>query len=130
MSIGILGKKVGMTQVYDSKGVLHPVTVIEAGPCTVTQVKNNETDGYNAIQIGYKEIKANKLSKPELGHLNKNNLKPVVHLKEFRLEESELKQVGDVLDVTIFTEGQAIDVSGKSIGKGFVGTVARWGFAI
>lgn len=128
MSIGILGKKVGMTQVYDSKGVLHPVTVIQAGPCTVTQVKNDETDGYNAVQVGYKEVKAHRLNKPELGHLNKNNLKPVVHLTEFRLEASELKKVGDVIDVTTFNEGDAIDVTGKSIGKGTLGTVARYNF--
>ncbi|MBC7475758.1 MAG: 50S ribosomal protein L3 [Candidatus Sericytochromatia bacterium] len=129
MSIGILGKKVGMTQVYDSKGVLHPVTVIQAGPCTVTQVKNNDSDGYSAIQIGYNEVKPHRLSKPELGHLTKNNLKAVTHLKEFRLEESELKKIGDILDVTVFNEGDAVDVTGKSIGKGFVGTVARYNFA-
>ncbi len=129
MSIGILGKKVGMTQVYDSKGVLHPVTVIQAGPCTVTQVKNNDSDGYSAIQIGYNEVKPHRLSKPELGHLTKNNLKAVTHLKEFRLDESELKKIGDILDVTVFNEGDAVDVTGKSIGKGFVGTVARYNFA-
>jgi large subunit ribosomal protein L3 len=128
MSIGILGTKVGMTQVYDAKGVLHPVTVIQAGPCTVTQVKNNETDGYSAIQVGYQEIKAKKLSKPELGHLDKNKIKPVRHLKEFRVDAAELKKIGDVIDVTNFTEGQAIDVTGKSIGKGFSGTIARWNF--
>lgn len=129
MSIGLLGTKVGMTQVYDSKGVLHPVTVIQAGPCTVTQVKNVSSDGYNAIQVGYKEVEDKKLNKPELGHLKKNNLKSVTHLREFRVEESELKALGEVLDVSVFSEGEAIDVIGKSIGKGFLGTVARWGFA-
>lgn len=129
MSLGLIGTKVGMTQVYDSKGVLHPVTVIQAGPCTVTQVKNNDSDGYSALQVGFKEVKAKKLSKPELKHLEKNNLKPQLHLREFRVEEKDLKNVGDVLDVTVFNEGDAIDVVGKSIGKGFLGTVARYNFA-
>ncbi len=128
MSLGILGTKVGMTQVYDSKGVLHPVTVIQAGPCTVTQVKNNETDGYSAVQIGYKEVKAKKLNKPELGHLEKNKLKPTQHLQEFRVGEADLKKIGDVVDVTNFKEGESVDVIGKSIGKGFSGTIARWNF--
>lgn len=128
MAIGILGTKVGMTQVYDSKGVLHPVTVIQAGPCTVTQVKNEETDGYSAVQVGYKEVKSKKLTKPELGHLEKNKLKPALHLKEFRVESSELKKIGDVIDVTDFKEGEAVDVIGKSIGKGFMGTVAKYNF--
>lgn len=129
MSLGLIGTKVGMTQVYDSKGVLHPVTVIQAGPCTVTQVKNNDSDGYSALQVGFKEVKAKKLNKPELKHLEKNNLKPQLHLREFRVEEKDLKNVGDVLDVTVFNEGDAIDVVGKSIGKGFMGSVARWNFA-
>lgn len=129
MSLGLIGTKVGMTQVYDSKGVLHPVTVIQAGPCTVTQVKNNDSDGYSALQVGFKEVKAKKLNKPELKHLEKNNLKPQLHLREFRVEEKDLKNVGDVLDVTVFNEGDAIDVVGKSIGKGFLGTIARYNFA-
>ena len=129
MSLGLIGTKVGMTQVYDSKGVLHPVTVIQAGPCTVTQVKNNDSDGYSALQVGFNEVKAKKLNKPELKHLEKNNLKPQLHLREFRVEEKDLKNVGDVLDVTVFNEGDAIDVVGKSIGKGFMGSVARWNFA-
>ncbi|MEK7432034.1 MAG: 50S ribosomal protein L3 [Cyanobacteriota bacterium] len=129
LKLGILGTKVGMTQVYDSKGVLHPVTVIQAGPCTVTQVKNNESDGYNALQLAYKEVKESKVTKPKLGHFKKNNLKPFKHIKEFRIDEQELKNVGDVIDVNLFTEGQAVDVVGTSIGKGTLGTVARWNFA-
>jgi len=127
--LGILGKKVGMTQVYDSKGVLHPVTVIQAGPCTVTQVKNNESDGYSALQVGFEETKERRLTKPELGHLKKNNLKAYKHLKEFRVDAQELKNVGDVIDVNLFAEGQAVDVIGTSIGKGTLGTVARYNFA-
>ena len=129
LKLGILGTKVGMTQVYDSKGVLHPVTVIQAGPCTVTQVKDNESDGYNALQLAYKEVKESKVTKPKLGHFKKNNLKPFKHIKEFRIDEQELKNVGDVIDVNLFTEGQAVDVVGTSIGKGTLGTVARWNFA-
>lgn len=129
MSLGILGTKVGMTQVYDSKGVLHPVTVIKAEPCFVTQVKDKSSDGYSAIQIGSKETKEHRLTKPELGHLKKNNIKPLVNLKEFRVEESELKKIGEEINVEMFKEGDAIDVTGKSIGKGFMGTVARWNFA-
>ena len=129
MTLGILGTKVGMTQVYDAKGVLHPVTVIQAGPCVVTQVKTEETDGYSALQIGYKEVSKSKLNSPETGHLKKNNLKPVRHLKEFRVEASELKKISDVVDVNIFKEGESVDVVGKSIGKGFMGTVARYNFA-
>lgn len=127
--LGILGTKVGMTQVYDSKGVLHPVTVIQAGPCVITQVKNSESDGYTALQIGFKEVKESKLTKPELGHLKKNNLAPFVHLKEFRVEEKDLKALGELIDVTLFEEGQAVDVVGTSIGKGTMGTIARWHFS-
>lgn len=129
MSIGILGTKVGMTQVYDSKGVLHPVTVIRAEPCIVTQVKDKSSDGYNAIQVGSKETKEHRLTRPEAGHLKKNNIKPLVNLREFRVEEADLKKIGEEVNVEIFKEGDAIDVTGKSIGKGFVGTVARWNFA-
>lgn len=129
MSIGILGTKVGMTQVYDSKGVLHPVTVIKADPCIVTQVKSIESDGYNALQIGSKETKEHKLTRPEAGHFKKNNLKPFVHLKEFRVEANELKTIGEEVKVDIFKEGDSIDITGKSIGKGFMGTVARYNFA-
>lgn len=129
MAIGILGTKVGMTQVYDSKGVLHPVTVIQAGPCTVTQVKNNDSDGYSAIQVGYKEVKSKKLTKPELGHLDKNKIAPQLHLNEFRIDEAELKKIGDVIDVTLFNEGDSIDVTGNSIGKGYAGTIKKYHFA-
>lgn len=129
MSIGLLGTKVGMTQVYDSKGVLHPVTVIKADPCVVTQVKSTDSDGYNSLQIGSKETKEHRLTRPEAGHLKKNNIKPLVHLKEFRVEAADLKTVGEEINVGIFNEGDSIDVTGKSIGKGTMGTVARWNFA-
>lgn len=128
MGLGLLGTKVGMTQVYDKNGVLLPVTVIQAGPCTVTQVKTSETDGYSSVQLGYKEVKSKKLTKPELGHLEKNKLKPLNHLKEFRIDEANLRNVGETLDVTLFNEGDSVDVVGKSIGKGFMGTVAKYNF--
>jgi large subunit ribosomal protein L3 len=126
--LGLLGKKVGMTQVYDSKGVLQPVTVIQAGPCVVTQVKTESSDGYTAIQVAYEEVKDKKLNKPLLGHLKKNNLKSFRNLKEFRVDSSDLKTLGEVLDVSLFNENDKVDVSGKSIGKGFQGNVKRHHF--
>jgi len=126
--LGLIGKKVGMTQVYDSNGVLQPVTVIQAGPCVVTQVKTETTDGYTALQLGYEEVKEKKLNKPLLGHLKKNNLKPLRYLKEFRVNDSTLKAVGQKVDVSLFNENDKVDISGKSIGKGFQGNVKRHHF--
>jgi large subunit ribosomal protein L3 len=126
--LGLIGKKVGMTQVYDSNGVLQPVTVIQAGPCVVTQVKTETTDGYTALQLGYEEVKEKKLNKPLLGHLKKNNLKPLRYLKEFRVNDSILKAVGQKVDVSLFNENDKVDISGKSIGKGFQGNVKRHHF--
>jgi len=129
MTVGILGKKVGMTQVYDKDGILHPVTVIETAPGKITQIKSEETDGYKSIQVGFDEVKARKLNKPELGHLAKSNSKPLRHLKEFRVEELESYKLGESIDVNIFKENDMVDVTGKSIGKGFMGTIARYNFA-
>jgi len=126
--LGLLGKKVGMTQVYDSKGVLQPVTVIQAGPCVVTQVKTESSDGYTSLQLGYEEVKDKKLNKPLLGHLKKNNLKSFRNLKEFRVDSSELKELGSTIDVSLFNENDKVDVSGQSIGKGFQGNVKRHHF--
>lgn len=128
MELGILGRKVGMTQFYDQDGVLQPVTVIKAGPCIVTQIKTESSDGYNAIQIGYEEVKARKLNKPSLGHLEKNKIKPLRNLKEFRVNNVTERKIGDTLDVSFFDDISNVDVSGKSIGKGFMGTVARYNF--
>jgi large subunit ribosomal protein L3 len=130
MGLGILGTKLGMTQIFDEAGFAIPVTVIKAGPCIVTQIKNPETDGYSAIQIGYGQIASKNLTKPELGHLQKSDSPPLRHLKEYKLNsttDSELK-VSDKVTVNLFTVGQTVCVSGKSIGKGFAGTIKRYGF--
>ena len=120
----IIGKKVGMTQIFDENGKVIPVTVIEAGPCTVIQKKTDETDGYDSIQMGFSEIKERKLTKPELGHIKKAGVAPVKYLKEFRLEDSELN-VGDEIKADVFAEGDKVDVTGISRGKGFQGVVKR-----
>lgn len=126
---GMIGKKLGMTQVYDENGAVVPVTVIEAGPCVVTQVKTKDTDGYNAVQIGLVEDKKpRKLSKAEVSHLSKNQLAPMRHLKEFRVPEGTEVAVGDQVLVTNFEANQKISVSGVSQGKGFQGVIRRHGF--
>jgi large subunit ribosomal protein L3 len=129
MSIGLLGKKMGMTQVYDDKGVLHPVTVVVAGPCTVLQKKDAEKDKYTAVQLGFEDKKESRSTKPELGHAKKANAKPSRFVREFRTEAGEDFNVGDKLTVTRFQNGQLVDVIGISKGKGFLGVVGRWKFA-
>lgn len=126
---GLIGKKIGMTSIYSANGKILPCTVIEAGPCVVTQVKTVEKDGYEAIQLGYDEKKEKKTSKPLKGHFDKAGTTPKKVVKEFtRFEEGSRKKFGDVLDVTIFEEGEFIDVSGVSKGKGFQGVIKRHGF--
>jgi large subunit ribosomal protein L3 len=120
----IIGKKVGMTQIFDENGKVIPVTVIEAGPCTVIQKKTDETDGYDSVQMGFTEVKERKLTKPELGHIKKAGVAPMKYLKEFRLEDSELN-VGDEVKADVFAEGDKVDVTGISRGKGFQGVVKR-----
>ena len=127
MKKAIIGRKVGMTQIFDEKGVVIPVTVIEAGPCTVAQVKTTETDGYNAVQLGFGEVKEHKVNKPEMGHFKKGNVKVVKHLREFRLDDVSDKKVGDEIKVDIFSEGDVIDVQGRTKGKGFQGVIKRHG---
>ncbi|MEX0932031.1 MAG: 50S ribosomal protein L3 [Candidatus Saccharimonadales bacterium] len=125
----LVGKKVGMTQVFNEKGQAVPVTVIQAGPCVVTQVKTADKDGYSAVQIGYGEDK--KPSKPATGHLKKSKATPR-YLKEFRIEETENEEalkVGDTLDVSVFEEGDKVVISGVSKGKGFAGTIKRHNFS-
>lgn len=128
MSLGILGTKLGMTQIFDESGFATPVTVIKAGPCIVTQIKNVEKEGYNAVQVGYAQTAEKKLTKPELGHFHKLNLPPLKHLKEYRVPSVENFNVADKVTVNIFTVGQLVSVSGKSIGKGFAGTIKRYNF--
>ena len=123
----IIGKKVGMTQIFDEKGKVIPVTVIEAGPCLVAQVKSVETDGYNAIQLGFGDVKESKLNKPEKGHFAKAKLALKKHLREFRLDSVDGVNVGDEIKVDTFQAGDKIDVQGTSKGKGFQGVIKRHG---
>jgi large subunit ribosomal protein L3 len=128
MTIGILGTKVGMTQIFDESGFAVPVTVIKAGPCVITQIKSNEKEGYNAIQIGYAESSPQKMTKPCLGHLAKSNLPPLKHLKEYRVALTDSFTVAQKIGVDSFQIGQKVNVSGTTIGKGFAGTVKRYNF--
>ena len=126
---GLLGKKIGMTSIYDASGKIVPCTVLEAGPCVVTQVKTVEKDGYNAIQLGYDEKKEKRTTKALKGHFAKAGTTPKKLLREFtRFEEGHKKQYGEILDVTVFEEGEFVDVIGISKGKGFQGVVKRHGF--
>ena len=139
---GLLGIKLGMTQVIDDDGVATPVTIIQAGPCYVTQVKTNDNDGYNAIQVGFESVKERSLTRGQFGHLGQlktddkhptrkeaNGLSALRHLREFRTDDSAQYEVGQALTVDIFEQGEKVDVTGKSKGKGFAGTVKRHGFA-
>ena len=127
MKKALIGKKVGMTQIFDEKGKVIPVTVIEAGPCLVAQVKSVETDGYNAIQLGFGDVKESKLNKPEKGHFAKAKLALKKHLREFRLDSVDGVNVGDEIKVDTFQAGDKIDVQGTSKGKGFQGVIKRHG---
>jgi len=124
---GLIGKKVGMTQLFDDSGKAVPVTVIKAGPCYVTQVRSVDQDGYNAVQLGYEEVKPQRLTGGELGHLKKVDLPPLRFLREFRTDES--LEAGEILTVEVFNEGDRVDVVGKSKGRGFAGVVKRYGFS-
>lgn len=128
MSVGILGTKLGMTQVFDETGKAIPVTVVKAGPCPVTHVKTEQTDGYSAVQIGFGDATEKSLTKPELGHLAKAGASPVRHLKEYRLGDSSNYELGQSITVELFSEGQLVDVTGNSIGKGFAGYQKRHNF--
>ena len=123
----IIGKKVGMTQIFDEAGKVIPVTVIEAGPCVVVQKKTEENDGYESIQLGFQNIKEHKLTKPEQGHIKRAGVAAKKHLKEFRLDDTSALNVGDELKADVFTEGDRVDVTGTSRGKGFAGVIKRHG---
>ena len=127
MKKAIIGKKVGMTQIFDESGKVIPVTVVEAGPCVVTQKKTVETDGYEAVQLGYGDIAEKKLSNPEAGHLKKAGVAPKKHLKEFKLENAAEMNVGDEIKADTFAAGDMIDVTGISKGHGYQGVVKRHG---
>ncbi|MBQ4119817.1 MAG: 50S ribosomal protein L3 [Clostridia bacterium] len=128
MKKGLVGKKLGMTQLFDANGNVVPVTVIEAGPCVVVQKKTIENDGYEAVQIGFGDLKASKVNKPMKGHFAKGDVAPKKVLREFRLEDTSAVNVGDILKADIFAEGESVDVRGTSKGKGYAGVVKRWNF--
>jgi large subunit ribosomal protein L3 len=117
-----------MTQVFDEEGRAIPVTIVQAGPCTVTQIKTKQTDGYTAVQVGYQEVKPKALSKPEIGHFAKSSAPPLRHLREYRLDDSSEFELGQAVSANLFTNGQIVDVSGTSIGRGFAGYQKRHNF--
>ena len=126
MQKGIIGKKIGMTQLFDENGMVVPVTVVEAGPCVVVQKKTVESDGYTAVQVGFGEVKANKLTKPAKGHFEKAGVAPKKTLKEFRFDSIDEINVGDIIKADTFAAGDKVDVCGISKGKGYAGTIKRW----
>ena len=129
MSVGILGTKLGMTQIFDQEtGAAIPITVVKAGPCIVTQIKTKETDGYSSVQIGYEEVKEKAITKPELGHLSKSGSSPLRHLKEYRTKDTGNYELGQTIKADIFNQGEIVDVSGKTIGRGFAGYQKRHNF--
>lgn len=128
MSIGLIGNKVGMTQIFYEEGLAIPVTIIRVGPCLVTKIKTTQTDGYNAIQIGYQQVPVKKLTKPQLGHLKKVGIPPLKYLVEYGIENTEQFQVGQTLTTNTFSIGQLVNISGVSIGKGFSGNIKRHNF--
>lgn len=128
MQKGLIGKKVGMTQLFDENGTVIPVTVIEAGPCAVVTKKTMENDGYEAVQLGFGDLKANKVTKPMKGQFGKANVAPKKVLREFRLDDCSTVNVGDVLKADVFAAGDKVDVIGTSRGKGTAGAIKRWNF--
>jgi large subunit ribosomal protein L3 len=128
VSVGLLGNKIGMTQIFDESGNIIPVTILKVGPCVVTQVKTEARDGYNSIQVGYSNVSSKSLTQPELGHLQKSNIQPLKYLKEFRVDNDQKFEVGQVLNVDLLSPGQLVNIKGKSIGKGFAGHQKRHNF--
>ena len=126
--IGLIGRKVGMTQLFDERGEAIPVTIIEAGPCTVTELRSAQRDGYTAVQLGFGTNKESRFTRPALGQFKKRNLPPLRHLREFRVESIEGLAVGQSLDVSIFEKGRHVDIQGVTKGRGFAGVVKRYGF--
>ncbi len=129
MKKGLIGRKLGMTQVFDEKGNVVPVTVVELGPCAVVQKKTVENDGYAAVQLGFDDKKVTRTNKPEKGHFDKANVAPKKVLKEFRLEDDSNLNVGDIIKADIFAAGEKVDVVGTSKGKGTAGAIKRWNFS-
>ncbi|KFF41686.1 MAG: LSU ribosomal protein L3P [Candidatus Atelocyanobacterium thalassa isolate SIO64986] len=129
MAIGLLGTKLGMTQIFDDEtGLAIPVTIMKVGPCTITQIKTSDTDGYNAVQIGYSEVKEKALAKPELGHLKKAGALPLRHLKEYRVDDTQPYKLGETVNADLFNAGDLVDITGTSMGRGFAGYQKRHNF--
>ena len=126
MKKGIIGKKLGMTQIFDAKGNVVPVTLIEAGPCAVAQKKTVENDGYEAVQLAYQDAKKKHLTKAEIGHFEKAGITPKKYLKEFRFEDCSAYEAGSVVTVDTFAEGEKVDITGTSKGHGYTGSIKRW----
>ena len=129
MQKGLIGKKIGMTQIFDDNGNVIPVTVVEAGPCTVVQKKTVENDGYEAVQVGFGEVKISRVNKPQAGQFKKADVAPKKVLKEFRLADTSALNVGDILKADVFAVGDRVDVVGTSKGKGTAGAIKRWNFS-
>jgi large subunit ribosomal protein L3 len=128
MVIGLLGNKIGMTQIFDESGNIIPITILKVGPCVVTQIKTRLKHGYDAIQIGYGNVSSKSLSQPELGHLQKSSIQPLKYLKEFKVSKQNEFEIGQVLNVDSFSQVQFVNIKGKSIGKGFSGLQKRYNF--
>ena len=128
MSVGLLGNKIGMTQIFDEFGNIIPVTILKIGPCVITQIKTILNDGYNAIQIGYENVPSKYLTQPQLGHLQKSNIQPLKYLKEFRVNNPEDFKIGQILNVDSLSVNQLINITGKTNGKGFSGLQKRYNF--
>ena len=128
MQKGLIGKKIGMTQFFDEKGNVIPVTVLEVGPCAVVQKKTEEKDGYNALQLGYGDVKLARVNKPMKGHFAKADVAPKKVLKEFRLDDAEAHEVGEIIKADVFAAGEKVDVCGTGKGKGYAGAIKRWNF--
>jgi large subunit ribosomal protein L3 len=126
--MGLIGKKIGMTQLFDEKGDIVPVTVIEAGPCTVTEIRTSERDGYTALQLGFGTNKEKRFTKPYLGQFSKRNLPPSRHLREFRIPDVSAYTMGQTLNASVFEKGERVDVEGNTKGRGFAGIIKRHGF--
>ena len=126
MKKGIIGKKLGMTQIFDEKGNVIPVTLIEAGPCVVAQKKTVANDGYDAVQLAYEDVKAKNVNKAQLGHFKKAGISPKRHLKEFRLEDCSALEAGSVVTVDTFAAGEKVDITGITKGHGYTGAIKRW----
>ena len=128
VSIGLLGNKIGMTQIFDESGNIIPVTILKVGPCIITQIKTEMKDGYNGIQVGYSNTSNKSLTQPELGHLQKSNIQPLKYLKEFRVDTVDEFEVGQVLNVDLLSVNQLVNIKGKTVGKGFSGLQKRHNF--